>query len=454
MLSYSSGGIGRATGRGVTAILAALVLAACSTDKLTQVETPDQITPEQANSPTGAAALRASALGNFSNWFAGDNAGNGIGLNIATGLLTDEMLSARGGTEHMDSRAVNEGLFPATSVWGLFGQANTQIIRAIKAVTQYAPDSPTKVTQIAELYMLQGFTYILAGEAYCNGVPVNTSVDDAKPETQVVTNEQLFDMAIANFDTALSTAAATDTKIRNAALVGQARALVDKNQYSAAAALLAPVTTDFVYNALFSATTIVNDVYDWMFATPNFGPSDKEGGNGLDYVSSGDPRIKVDATKTRPGQDGTPIWVQQMYTTGNAPVALATGIEARLIEAEALLATGDATGWLGKLNDARASGLGGTLAPLADPGTDDARVDLLFRERAFWMYFTSHRIGDLRRLVRQYGRAQDTVWPSGNYFKGGVYGADVNLPPAQAEKNNPQGSDPNKPYAGCTDRAA
>ena len=49
-------------------------------------------------------------------------------------------------------------------------------------------------------------------------------------------------------------------------------------------ACLTPVTTDFVYNALFSATTIVNDVYDWMFATPNFGPSDKEGINGLDYV--------------------------------------------------------------------------------------------------------------------------------------------------------------------------
>jgi len=355
------------------------------------------------------------------------------------------MLSARGGTEHMDSRAVNEAVFPASSVWGLFGQANTQIIRAIKAVSQYAPDSPTKVTQIAELYMLQGFTYILAGEAYCNGVPVNTSVDDAKPQTTIVTNAQLFDMAIANFDTALATAAATDTKIINAALVGKARALVDNNDYAAAAALLAPVTNDFVYNALFSNTTIVNDVYDWMFATPNFGPSDKEGINGLDYVSSGDPRIKVDATKTRPGQDGTPIWVQQMFTVGNAPVPLATGIEARLIEAEAALKAGDATTWLAKLNEARATGLGGTLAPLADPGTDAARVDLLFRERAFWMYFTSHRIGDLRRLVRQYGRNSETVWPTGAYFKGGAYGPDQNLPPAQAEKNNPG-------YTGCTDR--
>jgi len=445
MHAYSSGGIGRATGRGVTAMLAALVLAACSTDKLTQVETPDQITPEQANSPTGAAALRSAALGNFANWFAGDNAGNGIGLNIATGLVTDEMLSARGGTEHMDSRAVNEAVFPASSVWGLFGQANTQIIRAIKAVKQYSPEGATKVSQVAELYMLQGFTYILAGEAYCNGVPVSFVEDEANPTTIIVSNDDLFKMAIANFDTALTTAATTDTRIRNAALVGKARALVDQKQYSAAATLVAPVTTDYVYNAVFSNTTIINDVYDWMFATPNFGPSDKEGGVGLDYVSSKDPRIKVDASKTRPGQDGTPIWVQQMFTTGNAPVALATGIEARLIEAEALLASGDAAGWLGKLNAARATATG--LAPLTDPGTANGRVDLLFRERAFWMYFTSHRIGDLRRLIRQYGRAQNTVFPSGNYFKGGVYGPDVNLPPAQAERNNPD-------YKGCTDRNA
>jgi hypothetical protein len=293
--------------------------------------------------------------------------------------------------------------------------------------------------------MLQGFTYILAGEAYCNGVPVGFVEDEANPTTKIVSNDDLFSMAIANFDTALSTAATTDTKIRNAALVGKARALVDQKKYAEGAALVGPVTTDYVYNAVFSATTIVNDVYDWMFATPNFGPSDKEGGVGLDYVSSKDPRIKVDASKTRPGQDGTPIWVQQMFTKGDAPVPLATGIEARLIEAEALLAAGDATGWLNKLNAARATMTG--LAPLTDPGSANARVDLLFRERAFWMYFTSHRIGDMRRLIRQYGRPQNTVFPSGNYFKGGVYGTDVNLPPAQAERNNPE-------YKGCTDRNA
>jgi hypothetical protein len=427
----------------LAAMASAALLIACSTDKLTEVATPDQITPEQANSATGAAALRTSALGNFANFFAGDNAGNGVGMNIATGLLGDEMISARGGTEHLDSRAVNEAVFPAT-VWSTFGQANTQIIRALRAVKEFAPEGATKVSQVAQLYMLEGFTYVIVAEGYCNGIPVGNA-DEPTPTTEILSNADLFNKALAYFDSALTTAAATDTKVRNAALVGRGRALVDLKRYADAATAVAAVPTDYVYNVEFSTTTIVNDVYDWMLATPNFGPADKEGRNGLDYVSSKDPRIKVDASKTRPGQDGTPIWLTQMYPRGDSPVPLATGIEARLIEAENLLANNDASGWLGKLNAARTTVAG--LTPLSDPGSTAARVDLLFRERAFWMYFTSHRVGDLRRLVRQYGRAPETVWPTGTYFKGGVYGADQNLPPSQAERNNPE-------YPGCTDRNA
>jgi hypothetical protein len=41
-----------------------------------------------------------------------------------------------------------------------------------------------------------------------------------------------------------------------------------------------------------------------------------------------------------------------------------------------------------------------------------------------WMYLTIHRWGDMRRLIRQYGRTQDKVFPTGTYFKGGVRLAD------------------------------
>jgi hypothetical protein len=53
------------------------------------------------------------------------------------------------------------------------------------------------------------------------------------------------------------------------------------------------------------------------------------------------------------------------------------------------------------------------------------------------MFLTSHRLGDLRRLVRDYGRDSEDVFPTGTYHKPGSYGADVNSPIPQAEDNNP-----------------
>ena len=43
----------------------------------------------------------------------------------------------------------------------------------------------------------------------------------------------------------------------------------------------------------------------------------------------------------------------------------------------------------------------------------------------------------MRRLIRQYNRTADNVFPVGVHYRGGNYGADVNLPVVQAEENNP-----------------
>ena len=119
---------------------------------------------------------------------------------------------------------------------------------------------------------------------------------------------------------------------------------------------------------------------------------------------------------------------------------------------EAQLKAGSPT-WITTLNTLRTtpqkygavSTTATSLAPLVDPGTPAAQQDMLFRERAFWMYMTAHRLGDLRRLIRQYGRGAETVFPTGNYFKGGKYGTDVTLVPQQSETNNPN-------WTACADR--
>jgi hypothetical protein len=83
----------------------------------------------------------------------------------------------------------------------------------------------------------------------------------------------------------------------------------------------------------------------------------------------------------------------------------------------------------------------------AIPTTKDAAVDLLFREKAFWQFGRGVRMDDLRRLVRQYGRAQDAVFPSGKFVKTGNYGSQVSFPVPDDEKTNPN-------FVGCLDRKA
>ena len=118
-----------------------------------------------------------------------------------------------------------------------------------------------------------------------------------------------------------------------------------------------------------------------------------------------------------------------------------------------MLNSGDYVGMTGILNALRAAppSIGAfkpaAMAPLVAPTVKDDAVTLFFREKAFWTFGRGQRLGDLRRLVRQYGRAQDQVFPTGQHYKGGNYGSDVNLPVPDAERVNPQ-------FKGCLDRNA
>ena len=57
----------------------------------------------------------------------------------------------------------------------------------------------------------------------------------------------------------------------------------------------------------------------------------------------------------------------------------------------------------------------------------------------------------MRRLIRQYGRNSETVFPTGPFLHSGsvsgTYGTDVNIILPNQEKNNPN-------FTGCIDRNA
>ena len=415
---------------------------------LLEVSTPDIVTPDKASSAAGAQSFFIAAQGDFARLVGGDRGGSSpLGLNLTGGLLADELISTRTGTEHIDNRSIVPATFPADS-WRQVGAAHTRITRAIKALEAFPPATGGN-DQLALLHAYEGMTLVLVAEHYCNGVPLWNGESDLNPATKTFSTAELYNAAIAEFNKALSLTQVTNTV--NFATIGKARATLDAAtpatlaaSAASAAALVAAIPTDYKFNVVFGSSTagVGNAIYDWANSTKNFGAVDKEGGNGLDYISSGDPRIKVDPTKVSAGQDGTRTPALNQYPKLDAPVTVASGIEARMIQAESELANGNPN-WINTLNSARATiGLG----PLVPAATAAGQVDQLFRERGFWMYLTAHRLGDMRRLVRQYGRGIETVYPTGSYFKGGTYGTDAVLPPHQDEFNNPN-------WSGCTDKA-
>jgi hypothetical protein len=248
--------------------------------------------------------------------------------------------------------------------------------------------------------------------------------------------------AVTDLDSALVYAAGSP-RVLNYVKVLRGRALTDRAQYAAAAAAVAGVPTDFVYNTEFNGQVANYSQYNfpfYWFDQKYITVGDKEGGTGLDFVSANDPRVPT--TPLGLGADNaTQVYEFSKYASLSAPIPLATGAEARLIEAEAALKANDPS-WLTILNTLRATI---SLSPLADPGNQTARVLLLFRERAFWLYLTGHRAGDLRRLIRQYGFTQDKVWPTGAYREGQPYGTDVVFILTLSEQTNPNGHS-------CTDK--
>ena len=79
--------------------------------------------------------------------------------------------------------------------------------------------------------------------------------------------------------------------------------------------------------------------------------------------------------------------------------------------------------------------------------TEAGRVDLLFREKAMGTFGRGQRLGDLRRLVRQYNRTAAQVFPTGQHYKGGQYGSAVHFEIPSDEDNNPS-------FTECIDRNA
>ncbi len=436
------------------------VAAGCRGDLLTVPPPPDAVAGALLGDSTGVEALEAGATGIFANAFTGQ-----LGATPLTAEMSDEMFTGFGGEPEVapDARSVSPS--SPSGYDGVYSDFQKSRIQAEQAITALEQRHTTvSDSEIGGMFALRGYVRVLLGETVCPGIPFSTvSRTGQATNGDPLPTDSVFALAVADFDSALSHGAAVAT-IVSLASVGKGRALLDRGLYAQAGIAASSVPQAFVYG-LQLVTTSFSLYEDMAGSTSSQTVADRKGQNGLDYVSAHDPRMPTTILGTT--TVGTP-WIYPLKfplsTTTNDPVPLADGVEAGLIVAEAALNAHDVAGWLTALNGLRANfvALRGPypsdtsyhqLAPLSDPGTDSARLDLMFRERAFWLYGTVHRLGDLRRLIRQYGRNSESVFPTGAYINGTAstvfskYGADVNFPIGIVEQGNPK-------FHGCSGSTA
>ncbi len=478
----------------------ALSLAGCNTDNIVKVTDPAQLKPLATDNATAVPALVNGAILQFAGGYSGF--GDDAFLS-SSGVISDELAWGDSFTTRF---AADRRTLQPTALGNIsdaaflrLHQSRNLALRAEALIDKFEAELVTVADKSgdpelqpdeirAELKAVQGYDYVTLSEGWCGSVPFSNVPADGDIDPTKITfgapqsTTQMNQAAVTLFDQAITLDAGDGAESAQGTLarIGKARALLNLGLYDQAEASVAGISDSYVFFIEHSTNTSAqNNALASLIDNGRYAISNLEGGTtasgaalspdnntaasnataeGLNFRSAQDPRVPYAGPHVCFTRSRT-CWTDNNYPDFNADVPLASGVEARLIEAEAAFQRGDGTTMIAKLNGLRAQVASlvrvlypeqkqtfplppgtPTLAPLVDPATPAAERDLLFRERAFWMYGTGHRQGDLRRLIRNYGLPQSSVFPTGPYFRaaGTNYGTDVAFPVPFNEQNNPQ----------------
>jgi hypothetical protein len=442
-----------------------MLLGACSVhQELLAPQNPGVIDPGAVANTAAADALYVGALG---RWKSSINGGgnNTEALWNWEALFTDELQSGDTFSQRNDADSrnlqTNDGVL--TPIYQAVQQARGRARDAINGLVAY-DKSALGVQHVGEMYLMMGYLEMSLGESFCNGVPLGETVNGVPQYTQPLTDADVFKQALARTDTALTFLSASDAAtvaLKQAVLTLRGRIKVNLGDFTGAATEVASVPTSFQYNFDYSQTTFDNEWWIMGASVKRYtaGDSVNVAGqifNAIPFARLNDPRVKA-VNSGKPGEDNITIFIDVQNWGRDDPIPALSGIDARLIEAEGRLQANDIPGMMTILNTLRTNQqtLGifkpATLGALTAPPDKTTATDLFFREKALWQFERGYRMGDLRRLVRQYGRTQDKVFPSGNFTRNGTpsgtYGTQVAFPVVDAELNNPN-------FHGCLDTKA
>ncbi len=395
-----------------TALLVAAV--ACS-DKFVNVTNPNVIDAATVDPTSGATTLAMSAQQNFATalgWLALYGGWFTEEANVADTFPTRNEFGFRLISD------LNGSL--QTEVWAPISLA----VASAKTVLDLTLPNPTTHINYARAATFRGFAIMQVATDFCTG-SLSSGAE--------LTTAQMLDSAIVYFtkgiDIGKANASADGIALANAALVGRARAKLQKGDKAGASADAAAVPAAFVFNLQMTddagnRTRLSNRLYQYTF--------DRQSISVAPWYRTNDPRVPYLApgvTKLQ-GQDAVPggFYEQKKFSAYNTPLRLASKLEADYVAAEA----GDATAQLTVIAARRAAN-----GQAAYAGASDAASVLaeLYNQRAFDFYLEGRRMGDYRRSPAS---VKSMTAANGVYFKPGYSNVGTNTcyPLPRAERDN------------------
>jgi len=403
----------RNTMKVLTAVAALGLVAACGNfDRLLTVQTPSRLAETSFLVPGNAALISASAVADYECALGGYIVASGLG---AGELVDATQTAARWNYDRRNVEAV-DALYSTSGCEGIgvYTPINTARYtndQAVQKLLEWTDAQvPNRQRLIAINSAMAGFSLVLLGEGFCEGViGLGGSLTPA----------QLFDSAEVRFTRAITAAtAAGDASVLNLAYVGRARARINKGQKPGAAEDAARVPVGFVYNATADAT--IGRRNNRIFQQVNQSNATTVAPA---YRTLNDPRVSVtDLNRTAPDQVNR-LWNQNKYASLTATYPIASGVEAQLILAEAR----GGTEGVAILNTLRARS--GVALP-ALTGAETANFDgAVAEERRRELFLQGNRWFDVKRFNLPQVPAANTL-----YSKGGVYGTQRCWPLPDVEK--------------------
>ena len=385
--------------------LAATTACDSTVDRLLSAETPSRLPEAGFLVPENAALIVNSAVADFECAFGAYVVTSGL----AAGELADVSQTAtRWNYDRRNVASIDAhySTFNCENL-GIYTPVSTARYTADQAIAQLDQWTDAQVADrsrlIARAALYSGYSYMLLAEGFC------TAAVNLGPELNTT---QLLDSAESRFTRAITLATApADSLVRRAAYVGRARARIGKGDRTGAAADAAPanVPTTFVLLATSGDNAVRRQ--NRVFAQNNNTSSGVSVAPSYRRLTVGgvpDTRVRADSFGVAGDQLNT-VWRQSKYASLTAGIPIASGFEARLIEAEALGA-GPGVAILNDLRTRRS-------LPTLSAAEQADFTATLFEERRRELFLQGNRWFDVRRanlpLVPATGAA---------YLKGGSYG--------------------------------